>query len=116
MSDDTLVYLSQLLNKQGNPIVQWQGPEAFIYGKAVRVSPSMDSIGAKNHPVIFGDGSYWLTRCVVDVNSYVRMVQEASGLAENGLVALQMFVRYGGSLLYTDASSPAPFGILQDHS
>jgi len=116
MSDDTLVYLAQLVNKQGNPLVQWQGPEAFIFGKPVRVAPSMDGIGASKYPVVFGDGSYWLTRMVSDDLTRVQVVKEAAGLIEKGLVGMRMFVRYGGSLLFTDAGSPAPFAVLQNHS
>jgi len=116
MSDDTLVYLAQLVNKMGSPLVQWQGPEAFIFGKPVRVCPSMDSIAASKYPVLFGDGSYWLTRMVVDDSSYVQVIKEAAGLIEKGLYGLRMFSRYGGSLLWTDAGSPAPFAILQNHS
>ncbi len=116
MSDDTLVYLAQLVNKQGNPLVQWQGPEAFIFGKPVRVAPSMDPIGASKYPVVFGDGSYWLTRMVNDDLTRVQVVKEAAGLIEKGLIGMRMFVRYGGSLLWTDAGSPAPFAVLQNHS
>jgi HK97 family phage major capsid protein len=116
MSDDTLVYLAQLVNKMGNPIVEWQGPEAFIFGKPVRISPSMDPIGPGNHPVIFGDGSYWLSRNVVNDDAYVQLVKEAAGLAEKGQVALRMFCRWDGVLLYNDANSPAPFGLLQNHT
>jgi len=121
MSDDTLVYLAQLVNKMGAPIVKWQGPEAFIFGKPVRISPSMDSIGAGNYPVLFGDGAYWLSRNVVDNSgddslTYIQLVREAPGLAEKGLVALRMFCRWGGSLLWNDLGSPAPFGLLQNHT
>jgi len=120
MSDDTLVHLAQLVNKVGEPIVKWQGPEAFIFGKPVRISPSMDSIGAGKYPVLFGDGSYWLSRNVVDSSdesqTYVQLVKEAAGLAEKGQVALRMFCRWDGVLLWNDAGSPAPFGILQNHT
>jgi len=120
MNDSTRTYLAQIVTKQGIPLVHWQGPEAFIFGKPIRVSPSMDSIGAGKYPVLFGDGSYWLSRNVVDNGedalSYVQLVKEASGLAEKGLVALRMFCRWGGNLLWNDAGSPAPFGLLQNHT
>jgi HK97 family phage major capsid protein len=115
MNDSTLLYLAQLTNKVGAPLVEWDGPDAWIYGKPVRISPSMDNIGPSNHPVIFGDGSYWLSRNVVD-QSYVQIYKEVPGLVENGLLALQMVCRWGGTLLYTDSGSPAPFGVLQNHS
>ena len=116
MNDSTRAYLAQIVSKQGVPLVQWQGPEAFIFGKPIRVSPGMDNIGPSATPVVFGDGSYWYTRCVRDDMSYVKMYTEAPGLVENGLVGFRMFARFGGSLLYTDTNSPAPFGVLQNHS
>ena len=76
----------------------------------------MDGIGASKYPVVFGDGSYWLTRMVSDDLTRVQVVKEAAGLIEKGLVGMRMFVRYGGSLLFTDAGSPAPFAVLQNHS
>jgi HK97 family phage major capsid protein len=121
MNDSTRTYLAQLVNKEGLPLVQWQGTDAFIFGKPVRISPSMQSIGAGNTPVLFGDGAYWLSRNVVDNSGdesrdYVQIVKEAAGLIEKGLVGLRMFCRWGGSLLYTDANSPAPFGMLTNHT
>src|SRR6266851_2857764 len=115
MNDGTRAYLAQIVSKMGVPLVQWQGPEAFIFGKPVKVCPGMDSIGASKSPVVFGDGSYWMTRCVMDDLSYVQMVREAEGLIEKGLVGFRMYARYGGSLLYTDSGSPAPFGVLKNH-
>ncbi len=116
MNDGTRAYLAQLVSKMGVPLVQWQGSEAFIFGKPVKVCPGMDSIGASKSPVVFGDGAYWMTRCVMDDLSYVQMVREAAGLIEKGLVGFRMYARYGGSLLYNDANSPAPFGVLKNHS
>jgi hypothetical protein len=76
----------------------------------------MDAIAPSSNPVIFGDGSYWLSRRVVSDDTYVQVVREAAGLAENGQVGLRLFCRAGGELLYTDSGSPAPFGLLQMHS
>ncbi len=45
MSQGTLGKLAAITTKQGLPIVQWQGPEAWILGKLVRISPTMQSIG-----------------------------------------------------------------------
>ena len=76
----------------------------------------MDGIGASDHPVLLGDGSYWLTRMVSDDMTRVQVVKEAAGLIENGLVGMRMFVRYGSSLSWTDTGSPARFGVLQNDS
>ena len=116
MNDSTRTYLAQLVNKEGLPLVNWQGTEGFIFGKPIRISPSMDGIGAGKYPIVFGDGAYWLSRNVIDDNSYVMLVKEAAGLIEKGQMALRMFCRWGGSLLYTDANSPAPFALLQNHT
>jgi HK97 family phage major capsid protein len=116
MNDSTRTYLAQLVSKQGVPLVWWSGPEAYIYGRPVKICPGMNNIGASNSPVVFGDGSYWMTRCVRDDLNYVQLVKEAPGLIEKGLVGFRMFARYGGALLYNDKNSPAPFGVLQNHS
>jgi HK97 family phage major capsid protein len=120
MNDSTRTYLASLVTKMGLPLVEWDGPEAFIYGKPVRISPSMQGIGAGNTPIVFGDGAYWLSRNVVDnsgeAEDYVQLVKEAAGLIEKGLVGLRMFCRWGGSLLYTDSGSPAPFALLTNHT
>jgi HK97 family phage major capsid protein len=122
MNDTTRTYLATLVTKMGLPLVEWDDAHAnaFIMGKPVRISPSMQGIGAGNIPVVFGDGAYWLSRNVVDNSGesqdYVQLVKEAAGLIEKGLVGLRMFCRWGGSLLYTDANSPAPFGLLQNHT
>jgi HK97 family phage major capsid protein len=115
MNDTTRTLLAQIVTKQGLPLVEWDGPEAYIYGKPIRIAPSMDNATAGRHPVIFGDGAYWLSRNVVD-ESYVQVYKEVPGLVENGLLALKMVCRWGGTLLYTDSGSPAPFGVLQMHT
>ena len=66
MFKGTLGKLAAIITAQGLPIVQWQGPEAWILGKPVRISPSMPSIGAQNVPIVFGDLSYFCVRCSVD--------------------------------------------------
>jgi HK97 family phage major capsid protein len=94
MNHGTLTYLAQIVNKKGLALVQWQGPDAFIYGKPGRIAPSMDDIGASNVPVIFGDGAYWLTRNVIpNKDDNVSLIEETPGLAENGQVALRIFCR-----------------------
>jgi HK97 family phage major capsid protein len=116
MNDNTRLFLSQVVTKQGLPLIEVRNGVEVIYGKPVRVAPSMDNIGAGNKPVIFGAGEYWVTRKIVDEQSYVRMVKEAPGLIENGIVAMQMFARYDGALAYTDAGSPSPFNFIQNHT
>lgn len=116
MNDSTRTYLAQIVTKQGLPLVNWQGPEAFIYGKPIRIAPSMSGIAAGNVSVIFGDGQFWITRKVIDDQSYVRLVKEAPGLIEQGEMALQMFARYDGALAHTDAGSPHPFNFLIQHT
>src|SRR5262249_52475607 len=116
-NDTTRLYLLQIVTKQGLPLVHVNsdGVET-IYGKPIRISPSMQDIGPGNIPILFGAGEYWLSRNVVDDNSYVMLVKEAAGLAEKGLVALRMFCRWDGVLLWNDLGSPAPFSLLQNHT
>ena len=115
MNDNTRVYLGKLVDKYGRPIMQWQGSDAWILGYRVLTSPSMNSIGSGNIPVLFGNLGYWCTRCVMD-NTKIQLVKEAPGLIEQGELGLRLWTRYDGSLLYTDSGSPAPFALLQNQT
>jgi HK97 family phage major capsid protein len=116
MSSGTLGKLAAITTQQGLPIVQWQGPEAWILGKPVRISPSMPSIGAQNIPILFGDLSYFCVRCSVDPITRVQLYREAPGLIERGKIGLRAYVRYDSALLFGDTGSPAPIVYLENHS
>lgn len=115
MNDDTRTFLATQVDKNGRPLLNWQGGEAWILGYPVRTSPSMDSIGSGKVPVLFGNLGYWCTRCVMD-NTKIQLVKETVGLVEQGEMGLRLWTRYDGALLYTDAGSPAPMNYLQNQS
>ncbi|MDP9159231.1 MAG: phage major capsid protein [Acidobacteriota bacterium] len=114
MNDSTRGYLAAVVTKQGVPLINWYGGDAFILGKPVKICPSMDNLGNGTNPIVFGDGAYWMTRIVMDDATYVQAYRER--YAELGQVGLRMFVRAGGALLHNDPTSPLPFGLLQMHS
>lgn len=116
MSSGTLGKLAAIVTKEGLPIVNWQGPEAWILGKPVRISPSMPSVAAQNVPILFGDMSYFCVRCSVDPITRVQLYRESPGLIERGKIGLRAYVRYDSALLYSDTGSPAPIVYLQNHS
>ena len=116
MSSGTLGKLAAITTKQGLPIVQWQGPEAWILGKPVRISPSMPSVGAQNVSICFGDLSYFVVRCSVDAQTRVQLYKETAGLVEKGLFGLRAFVRYDSGLMFSDTGSPSPIVYLVNHS
>lgn len=84
MNDLTLIKLAQLLNKFGNPIVQWQGSAAYIWGYPVRICPSMSVPSASQVSVLFGDGSYIYVRRILDKLAGVRILKER--FADSGAV------------------------------
>lgn len=113
MSSGTLGNLAAIVSKQGLPVVQWQGPEAWILGKPVRISPSMPSIASAACPIVFGDLSYFLVRATpVKVIVY----KEYPGLVENGKVGFEAIVRYDSALMFSDTGSPSPCVYLANHS
>jgi HK97 family phage major capsid protein len=113
MNSGTLGALAAIVTKQGVPLVQWQGPEAWILGKKVCISPSVPSIGSAHIPIILGDLSYFMVRATpVKVQIY----RETVGLVEKGKVGLRAFCRYDSTFLYTDLNSPSPCVFLVNHS
>jgi HK97 family phage major capsid protein len=113
ISSTTLGKLSAIVTKMGLPVVQWQGPEAWILGKPVRISPSMPSPGQLMSPIIFGDLSYYHVRATpVKVQQY----KELPGLVENGKIGLRCLVRYDGQLCFGDSAGTSPCVYLTTHS
>jgi HK97 family phage major capsid protein len=114
MNSNTLLALALIVTKQGVPLVQWQGPEAWILGKRVRICPSLPNIASKvAGTIVFGDASYFMVRAVPQ---NVRVYKEAPGLVENGKYGLRAFARYDSQLIWNDVDSPAPLVYLQQHS
>jgi HK97 family phage major capsid protein len=118
MNRKTLGYLTGLVSKMGTPIdiCKYVNGKPYIFGVPVKISPSMDDIGASKVPVILGDFSYWVTRLVNSENLGLTVIREAPGLVENGNVGVVCFFRADGALAFSDTGSPAPFSVLQCHS
>jgi HK97 family phage major capsid protein len=116
MNDNTLTYLTTVLNKMGNPIFHVENGVQYILNKPVYVSPSMASIGSSNVPVIFGDLSQWVTKIVSDDMTRIQRLDET--YIEQGLVGFRMFVRAGGVLAYQGDGSgnSSPLAYLINHS
>jgi HK97 family phage major capsid protein len=119
MNRHTLGYVNGLVSKMGTPLdlVKYDADgNPSILGVPVKLSPSMQSIGASQVPVLLGDFNFWATRLVTSENLGLTVIREAPGLVENGNVGVVCFARVGGALLYKDTSSPCPFVPLQNHS
>jgi HK97 family phage major capsid protein len=119
MNWSTLNTLRGLVNKFGSPldIVRDTVDGPAIYGVPVKIAPSLDNIGPSNNPIVLGDFEYWATRLVTaDDAMGIKSFRESVGLIENGLIGFRSFVRAGGSLLWSDVNSPAPFVVLANHS
>jgi HK97 family phage major capsid protein len=132
MNRSTLNSVAGIVTKQGLPLglVKYDdNGKATIHGIPVKICPSMDSIGVSNIPVVLGDLSYWATRIVTPSegianpkdgeaafynNLGIKVFKEATGLIENGLVALRSFVRADGELLWS--TGPSPFVVVRNHS
>jgi HK97 family phage major capsid protein len=113
MSDLTLLKLSQLVNKFGNPVVQWQGSLAYILGYPVRICPSLPTPSASQVTVLFGDGSFIYVRRVIDAFTDVRVLKER--FIDAGEIGLQSVTRWDMKLAYQGQGNP-PFTVLQQSS
>ena len=107
MNSTTALYLSGVLDKMGRPLLDLDD-ELMLLGKQVLIDESMDNIGASNVPVIAGDLSYWVTRVVTGSSMYLQRYTQGVGLAENGMFAVNLFGRVGGTLMFNDSSAPSP--------
>lgn len=113
MADDTLRQLSGVVTKMGLPLINVVNGVPTLHGKPVKVSPSMQIISNGNYPVLFGDLSYWVTRLVVSDDSYIKLIFDAPGLAEQGKFAMRAYLRADGALAFTSQTDPSPVNILR---
>ena len=114
MNDSTLQYLATVVTKQGLPLVNFRDGIPTILGKPVQVSPSMESIGSSEVPVIFGDLSQWITRLVSDELTRIQVFKET--YIDHGQIGLQYFMRADGVLAFTGTGADCPMNYLQCHS
>lgn len=113
MNDSTALYLATVLDKMGRPLLDINAPNLSLYGKPLKIDNGFPAIGPSATPIAFGDFSYWATRYVQD-GGYIRKFTER--YAEAGQVGFRAFVRIDGCLLFSDAGSPCPIRLLQNHS
>jgi HK97 family phage major capsid protein len=121
MSDDTLLFLDSIVSKQGLPLVKFrqgttdEGPIPYILGRRVAVCPSLSDIGVSTNPVVLYAPEYFCVRRVPS-SIYLQAFREAPGLAENGLLGLQMYGRYDSTLVATQNAARVPASWIQCHS
>jgi HK97 family phage major capsid protein len=111
MNDSTALFLGSVLNKMGSPILDLNASTLSLYAKPVKIDNGMPNIGASATPIAFGDFSYWATRAD---SGYIKKFTQR--YADTGQVGFRAFVRIDGCLLFSDASSPCPIRLLQNHS
>lgn len=114
MNDSTLQYLATVVTKQGLPLVNFRDGIPTILGKKVCVSPSMESIGSSEVPVIFGALDQWVTRLVSDDLTRIRVLKET--YIDKGQIGLQYFMRCDGVLAFNGTGADCPMNYIQNHS
>lgn len=115
MTAETLHTISQVLDKVGRPLVKYNSDqEATLYNKPICICPNFPQI-SPNAPVIaFGSPDYFCVRHVAR-GFYVKMLTQAPGYVENGLVAFQSYERYDSTLVVPNLNFP-PYVQLVMHS
>ena len=113
MNDTTLQQLAGVVTKMGLPFINVVNGVPTLHGKPVKVSPSMDDVTNGGYPVLFGALDYWVTRLVVSDDSYIKMIFDAPGLAENLKFGMRAYLRADGALAFTSQTDPAPVNVLR---
>jgi HK97 family phage major capsid protein len=87
-----------------------------LFGRPVRVCPSMPSLGASNVPIILGDLKRLAIRKVRDNGLWLSRAEET--FAEYLQIAYESFTRADAGVLFyaSDPSTPSPFVALQNHA
>jgi len=114
MNDSTLIYLMELVDKYGTPIIKLVNGLPTLYGKPIAVCPSMPGLTATSNSIVFYNPDYFIQRREPG-SCYIRRYTQAPGLAENYSVAYQAFLRTDSNLIAPN-SSYVPVAILQNHS
>jgi predicted phage gp36 major capsid-like protein len=116
VNDATLQYLAQLLDKNGRPIVDFGiGPvrsddAPSIWGHAVALCPSMQTMGSGKNSVFFGNPLYFV-QCRVPSSMYIRRFWQNDKLVQFGLVGFESWLRVDSDLV-TPNPSFVPYGYL----
>jgi HK97 family phage major capsid protein len=121
MADSTLSALSQILDKQGRPIISFEhgltgdgGYVPYLLGRRVAICRSMPAIGSGANSIVFASPDYFVQRRVPS-SVFLRRYEQAVNLVESGLIGFEMWCRFDSNLVSGD-SNYVPAAILQQHS
>jgi HK97 family phage major capsid protein len=120
MSEATLAKVLSLRTATTGALVFGGGADEdgtyTIFGKPVRICPSMPGLGASNTPVLLGDLKRLAIRKVRDNGFWVSRAEET--FAEYLVVAFESFTRADSGVLFyaSDPSTSSPFVGLACHS
>ena len=102
-----------LVDDNHRPLLDITSDGMILFGRPVRLSPSLDDIGVSKYPVVFGDLSYFVVRRCVS-GEYALVYQQSENLVEKGLAAARYFARYDSNLICPGSGSPV--SVLRMHS
>jgi HK97 family phage major capsid protein len=112
MNFSTLIYLFKLSATTGQKLVKPRvdtNGNWLLFEKPIAICPSFANIGANNVPIACGDFSKLIVRTVKG-SMALKRYEQSIGLAENGLVAFEGFIRSSAGLLVASgADSPIKF-------
>jgi HK97 family phage major capsid protein len=113
LNDSTLKVVRGLVDDNHRPLLDITSDGMILFGRPVRLSPSLDDIGVSKYPVVFGDLSYFVVRRCVS-GEYALVYQQSENLVEKGLAAARYFARYDSNLICPGSGSPV--SVLRMHS
>ena len=113
VNDNTLQKIRSLTDNNNRPLLDITSDGLTLFGRPVRLSPSLDNVGVSTYPIIFGDLSYFVVRRVTG-GEYALIYNQSENLVERGLAAARYFARYDSDLICPGSGSPV--SILRMHS
>jgi HK97 family phage major capsid protein len=117
LNDSTFQAISNVLDKNGRPLVKYNqdlANQPTIFGRPVAICPNLPSISPNAPTVLFGAPRYFYLRHV-KAGSFAQMFTESVGTAEAGAVAFQGYFRTDSVLSVPNSTYP-PFVQLVQHS
>jgi len=113
VNDNTLQKIRSLTDNNNRPLLDITANGFTLFGRPVRLSPSLDNIGVSTYPIVFGDLSYFIVRRVSG-GEYALVYNQSENLVEKGLAAARYFARYDSNLICPGRGSPV--SVLRMHS
>lgn len=113
VNDNTLQKIRNLADNNNRPLLDITADGMTLFGRSVRLSPSLDNIGVSTYPIVFGDLSYFVVRRVTG-GEYALVYNQSENLVEKGLAAARYFARYDSNLICPGSGSPV--SVLRMHS